>query len=148
MSNKTQLQTNNTNLQSLIDRVNAAKDIAASLPEAGSGGSSGGGLDINGIIEEYQVLAGENINAGDFVEFITNTYKALNSSSNSCNNGPSCILLENNKVFIAHTYGSSDYLYGTIFFNNTYATPYNSTINGIAKTSGADGETIEVYVPN
>lgn len=40
MSNKIQLQTNNADLQSLIDRVNAAKDIAASLPEAGGGGGS------------------------------------------------------------------------------------------------------------
>jgi hypothetical protein len=38
MSNKTQLQTNNTALDALITRVNAAKDTAASLPEAGSGG--------------------------------------------------------------------------------------------------------------
>ena len=35
MSNKTQLQTNNTALDALITRVNAAKDTAASLPEAG-----------------------------------------------------------------------------------------------------------------
>jgi hypothetical protein len=44
MSNKTQLQTNNTNLDALITRVNAAKDTAASLPEAG-GGSSGEGFE-------------------------------------------------------------------------------------------------------
>ena len=37
MSNKTQLQTNNTILDALITRVNAAKDTAASLPEAGGG---------------------------------------------------------------------------------------------------------------
>lgn len=42
MSNKTQLQTNNTNLDALITRVNAAKDVAASLPEAGG---SGGGVE-------------------------------------------------------------------------------------------------------
>lgn len=42
MSNKIQLQINNINLQSLITRVNAAKDIAASLPEA-----SGPGLPSN-----------------------------------------------------------------------------------------------------
>ena len=42
MSNKTQLQTNNTKLDALITRVNSAKDTAASLPEAGSGGSSEG----------------------------------------------------------------------------------------------------------
>lgn len=41
MSNKAQLQTNNTTLDALITRVNAAKDTAASLPEAsGSGGGS------------------------------------------------------------------------------------------------------------
>lgn len=40
MSNKTQLQTNNTTLDALITRVNAAKDTAASLPEAGGGGGS------------------------------------------------------------------------------------------------------------
>lgn len=40
MSNKTQLQTNNTALDTLITRVNAAKDTAASLPEAGGGGGS------------------------------------------------------------------------------------------------------------
>lgn len=37
MSNKTQLQTNNAALDTLITRVNAAKDTAASLPDAGSG---------------------------------------------------------------------------------------------------------------
>ena len=36
MSNKSRLQTNNTNLQALIAKANA-------LPSAGSGGSSGGG---------------------------------------------------------------------------------------------------------
>ena len=40
MSNKTQLQTNNAALDSYIARINAAKDIAASLPEAGGGGGA------------------------------------------------------------------------------------------------------------
>ena len=39
MSNKTQLQTNNTNLASYTDRVTALIDVANGLPEAG--GSSG-----------------------------------------------------------------------------------------------------------
>ena len=43
MSNKTQIQTNNTNLDALITRVNAAKNTAASLPDAG-GGSGGGSV--------------------------------------------------------------------------------------------------------
>lgn len=41
MSNKTQLQTNNTTLDGYIARINTAKDIAASLPNAGSEGGSG-----------------------------------------------------------------------------------------------------------
>lgn len=45
MSNKTQLQTNNTALDGYIARINAAKDVAASLPEAGSGGSGGGSVE-------------------------------------------------------------------------------------------------------
>jgi hypothetical protein len=39
MSNKSQLQTNNTALDALITRVTAAKEVAASLPESGGGGS-------------------------------------------------------------------------------------------------------------
>lgn len=35
MSNKTQLQTNNTTLDGYIARINAAKEVAAGLPEAG-----------------------------------------------------------------------------------------------------------------
>ena len=51
MSNKTQLQTNNTNLDALITRVNAAKDVAASLPEAGGGGDDVGALLSNALTE-------------------------------------------------------------------------------------------------
>lgn len=36
-----------------------------------TGSYAGGGLDINGAINEYVVNAGANVNAGDFVEFIT-----------------------------------------------------------------------------
>lgn len=39
MSNKTQLQTNNTALDGYIARINAAKEVAASLPDASGGGS-------------------------------------------------------------------------------------------------------------
>ena len=40
MSNKTQLQTNNASLEECIARINAAKEVAAELPEAGGGGSA------------------------------------------------------------------------------------------------------------
>ena len=35
MSNKTQLQTNNASLDGYISRIQAAKEVAATLPEAG-----------------------------------------------------------------------------------------------------------------
>lgn len=53
MSNKTQLQTNNTNLDALITRVNAAKNIAASLP------SAGGSEDLEAVISEQEALIAE-----------------------------------------------------------------------------------------
>jgi hypothetical protein len=40
MSNKTQLQNNNTALDGYIARINASKEVAAGLPEAGGGGGS------------------------------------------------------------------------------------------------------------
>lgn len=49
--NKTQLQTNNTALASLTDRVLAAKDTAAALPDAGSGGA----------VETFDLLASGSI---------------------------------------------------------------------------------------
>lgn len=45
MSNKINIQTNNTTLGNYIDRVEVLTEIASGLPEAGSGGSSGGGVE-------------------------------------------------------------------------------------------------------
>lgn len=50
MSIKTQLQVNNDELDALITRVNAAKNTAASLPEAG------GGEDVTAETNEYTSL--------------------------------------------------------------------------------------------
>lgn len=55
MSNKTQLQANNTSLEALITRVNAAKDTAASLPEA-SGGGGGYQISIGTVLSGGFVL--------------------------------------------------------------------------------------------
>ena len=38
-----------------------------------------GGLDINGIIQGYYVYAGENISAGDFVEFVNGVAGKVNA---------------------------------------------------------------------
>ena len=38
------------------------------------GQSSSGGLNINGIIKQYKVAAGNNINAGDFATFVNQRF--------------------------------------------------------------------------
>ena len=67
MSNKSRLQTNNTNLDTLVTRVNATKNTAASLPEAG------GSTDFN--------LIPENIRAGVTIFGITGTYTGESNNS-------------------------------------------------------------------
>lgn len=61
MSNKSQLQTNNTNLDALISRVNAAKNTAASLPEAGGDGAPATyTLDGSYLLKKDAVYDGSN----------------------------------------------------------------------------------------
>ena len=74
------------------------------------GGASG--LNINGIIEDYYVYAGEKVNAGDFVEFVngiagkvdcgTSGITTLKSSQKSGLRISACKLTED-KVFVAHS---------------------------------------------
>jgi hypothetical protein len=63
-----------------------------------------------------------------------------------------CKQLNDGKVFIAHQDEEEIEFYGTTYLFNNYAVKYNNntleTINGVAKTGGTAGETIEVYVPN
>lgn len=47
-----------------------------------SGSGSGGNLNINGTVKQYKVEAGENVNSGDFVEFVS-TLGAGQFSSNA-----------------------------------------------------------------
>lgn len=93
--------------------------IINNMPNA-SGNSS-----INGLIEEYYVYAGENIEAGDLVEFVngigasssqttvdTNLANYYNTSA-----AFSAVKINNSTIFIAHSYGyGSDYryLYGVV----------------------------------
>lgn len=90
-----------------------------------TGGSSGGGFNINGIIEQYKVAAGESVSSGDFVEFIIgssiNTSSEINIedttqiSSNSVSTAGinQAVLLSENKIFIVHS-DSLNRLYGLI----------------------------------
>ncbi len=79
MSNKTQLQTNNTTLDYLISRVNAAKDVAASLPEAG--GDSGGSVEtctITRVAGWVPAAIGYSSSGGAFYE---SNYDAITTNT-------------------------------------------------------------------
>lgn len=74
-------------------------------------GQSGSGGKINGIIEDYYAYAGENISAGDFVEFVNGfSGNTTTTTSNSTvidtvkNSGDviSAVPLDDNRVFIAY----------------------------------------------
>lgn len=94
-----------------------------------------GGLDINGIIEEYKVYSGGNVSAGDFVSFINELEETLggniitpgtdNKVQNTAFLGAtiSAVQLTDTKIFIAHTYSSSNYyLYGIVININADGT--------------------------
>ncbi len=59
--------------QAKIVPGNIKKDVAI-LGVTGT--YEGSGVDINGVIEQYTVNAGTNVNAGDFVEFISKYYSS------------------------------------------------------------------------
>ncbi len=88
MSNKTQLQTNNTALDALITRVNAAKEAAAGLPEAG--GSGGGNVETCNVTINY---------VSDFGCFGHIDYTSLN---------------DNALIYTRHMPASGSYTYGSI----------------------------------
>ena len=62
------------------------------------------GININGIIEEYKVAAGEKVKAGDFVEFVNQFYgeKELSSDVQVGTYGLCVVKLSENKVLIAY----------------------------------------------
>lgn len=70
-------------------------------------GQSGGSSKINGIIEEYKVASGGNVNAGDFVKFVENEYGTENRLDTTPHSGDyiSAVLIETNKVFVVYTIG-------------------------------------------
>ena len=84
------------------------------------------GITPNGIIESYYAYAGENISAGDFVQFINGAGETIDygtSVDTQVNTGKntskimSAAELSDNRVFI--TYGNdSTYLYGVIITIN------------------------------
>ena len=85
-----------------------------------------GGININGIIQDYYAYAGENISAGDFVEYIngvasTTTKSGFSSSIISSEDDSyrySATLLDESRVFVAHNFcansSNQNYLYAVV----------------------------------
>ena len=87
-------------------------------------------IEINGIIENYKVEAGQNVNIGDFVTFINRTATGTDTKITTGSNtgaAMSAIKLSENKVFIAHTGEDRKELYGVV-----------CTIDGTTITVGTD----------
>jgi hypothetical protein len=125
MSNKTQLQTNNTNLQSLIDRINAAKDTAASLPEAGGGGSLETctvSLRLDGptmkdslvyYTNENQELATETFRSSITIKCLKNSIISTNNGGIGVNTSGSLeVLYRHGQCLVLHVFGDGNAVIG------------------------------------
>ena len=91
MSNKTQLQTNNTNLDTLITRVNAAKDVAASLPEAG-----GTGGEDNVEVVDVDIL----VNLPEVTVYYVNESKELQEVTGGMMTPISALKVKKNSILV------------------------------------------------
>lgn len=85
--------------------------------------SGGSGLKINGIIQDYYAYAGENISAGDFVEFVngvagqtteTSVDTVIDNTTANTTEGLSAVSLDEETAFIAYSATGSRYLYGVV----------------------------------
>ena len=102
-------------------------------------GQNKGGMSINGIIKDYYAYAGENISAGDLVEYVngvagktelgTSEDTIINNTTTYTSYAVSAVVLDENRVFIAHSYDDTYHLYGIVCM-----------INGNTITCGTDTE--------
>ena len=105
------------------EKTGITEEIPVSQYDEKIRGIQSGGIDINGIIEEYKVAAGESVSAGDFVEFVNEYNVILEKSKQSIVNdnyyGFFPIFLNDKKIFVAYCRSSSYYLSGIILsFDN------------------------------
>ena len=100
-------------------------------------GQKASGININGIIKDYYAYAGENISAGDLVEYINGIAGQINYGTSETTQlsttfysgySISALELPNGNVFVAHNYSNDNkYLYGMVL-----------TIDGVTITKVAD----------
>lgn len=96
------------------------------MAEAKLYGQNKGGMSINGIIKDYYAYAGENISAGDLVEYINGVAGEVNygiseniqissqSHLDPSYDGISAVALDNNRIFITYPCTTNYYWYGMI----------------------------------
>ena len=92
-----ELSSNNLDLQSILDNLN-------NLPDA---------LIVNGVIDEYKIHAGNNINAGDFVQFCNEFGEVWSGATADGDCQFSAVALGDGRVFIVYG-NSSEYVYGQL----------------------------------
>lgn len=106
------------------------------MAEAKLYGQNKGGTSINGIIKDYYAYAGENISAGDLVEYINGVAGKVDygesvdtqlSDVEKSGRTISAVALGENRVFVAYSYSADLYLYGVVV-----------TIDGATITYGSD----------
>ena len=92
---------------------------------------------LNGMV---CTVSGTTITAGSDTSLVTTSDAGFVISA---------VALSDSKVFIAHSYDAdSYYLYALTAKSSIGTTTSADDISGVAKTSGAAGETIQVYVPD
>ena len=102
-------------VQNLIAKANGVTgksdtDLTSAVDElvAGYGqGGSGGGLDINGVIREYEVNAGASVSAGDFVEFVNKVSWGNGIFNSATSSYISACKLDNSRVLITYQNSSN-----------------------------------------
>lgn len=97
--------------------------------------TGGGGAKINGLIEQYKVAAGENISAGDFVEFVNKETEFSAIGDKVYNYIPA--KLSENKVFVVYRDYTSTTLRAIVYTleNGTISAGTPVTVNSTANSN-------------
>ena len=91
-------------LNGIGDAIRSKKEMSGKIPLPNFKSlieSIKSGIEINGLIEQYKVMPGSNINAGDFVNFVNTVVEDFTARIGKRYTNVSCVLLDETKVFFA-----------------------------------------------
>lgn len=123
------MRTNLTNAYASIEAKGAQmpedknlENLAATIDSLSGEGGGSGNANINGLIEQYYVYAGDNINAGDFVRFIEGVASKTPGEKQNTATVTTCVddgtlrdcyvrglALDDKRVFITYTFYAGRY---------------------------------------